>query len=222
MKRHVILTFFCALFFASELSSETLIVIESPRQGFSTSRVQVVRGRIEDSSLIRAAAIINGIPQTIPVSAGTFSFSMVPSPGMNTIEIQANNSKKAISFYAQVPKRDIKILLTWDTPTDVDLWVIDPAGDRCYYGANSTPSGGNLDVDVTTGFGPETFTMAKAMPGTYSVQCQYYSSAESPITRGRVFVILNEGTPKESRKDYSFVMTRQYDVYDICSFVIDE
>ena len=52
----------------------------------------------------------------------------------------------------------------------MDLWVIDPTGEKCFYANRSIKSGGNLDVDVTTGYGPETFSMAKALPGGYSVQ----------------------------------------------------
>jgi len=203
------------------LSASPVIVFENPREGFSSSRIQIVKGNISGFAGDRAIAIINGVPQTVPLNGGLFSFSMVPSPGLNLIEMQAGSVKKAVSFYAQVPKRDIKILLVWDTPTDVDLWVIDPNGERCYYAANSTSSGGNLDVDVTTGYGPETFTMASAVPGTYSVQCQYYSSQDSPVTRGKVYIILFEGSSKESRKDFSFVMTKQCDVFDIGSFIID-
>ena len=63
--------------------------------------------------------------------------------------------------------------------------------------------------------------MAKALPGEFNVQVQYYSSSGAPLTRVRVDVVLYEGTPRERRKQYSFVMTREHQVYQIARFSID-
>ncbi len=43
---------------------------------------------------------------------------------------------------------DVQITLIWNSENDLDLWVEDPQGVRIYYGAPSSPSGGQLDVDV--------------------------------------------------------------------------
>jgi len=195
--------------------------ILSPRGGFTTKRVQEIKGRVEGISGNRATLIINGIPQTIPLNNGEFSISAVVSPGNNLVELIAGQARDRVSFFAKVPGRDVKVVLTWDTPTDVDLWVIDPAGEKCYYGNRSIKSGGNLDVDITAGFGPETFTMSKGVPGNYSVQTQYYSSGNAPVTRVNVYLIIYEGTPKEQRKQFQFVMTAPSQVYHICDFSID-
>lgn len=45
---------------------------------------------------------------------------------------------------------DIQIQLTWGKAVpgiDLDLWVTDPNGDKCYYITPQVPSGGNLDRD---------------------------------------------------------------------------
>lgn len=195
--------------------------ITSPKGGYTSERIQKIEGIVDIPEVNRATLVINGIPQTIPVSNKKFSINIVPAPGNNLVELQAGGSNSRVSFFAKVPGRDVKVLLTWDTPTDVDLWVIDPKGDKCYYANPSIPSGGNLDTDVTTGYGPETFTMAKAMPGKYTVQVQYYASHDTPATRVKLYVIMYEGTPKEQRKEFSFVMTLPYQVYHIAEFNID-
>jgi uncharacterized protein YfaP (DUF2135 family) len=205
---------------SSELFAATATIL-SPRGGFTTQRVQEIKGQVTGFAGNRATLVINGIPQTIPLSNGTFSINAVVSPGINMVELIAGDARDRVSFFAKVSGRDIKVILTWDTPTDVDLWVIDPTGEKCYYGSRSTKSGGNLDVDITTGFGPETFTMGKALPGNYSVQTQYYSSQSSPVTRVNVYVVLYEGTPKEQRKQFQFVMTAEHQVYHICDFSIE-
>ncbi|HEY1406966.1 MAG TPA: DUF2135 domain-containing protein [Spirochaetota bacterium] len=214
------LTLICILSASTSLFAATATII-SPRGGFTSQRVQEIKGRVDGFTGKRAILVLNGIPQTIPLQNGEFSINAVVAPGNNLVELIAGDARDRVSFFAKVPGRDVKVVLTWDTPTDVDLWVIDPTGEKCYYAARSTKSGGNLDVDVTTGYGPETFTMAKALPGNYSVQTQYYSSGSAPVTRVNVYLILYEGTPKEQRKQFQFVMTAPSQVYHITDFTID-
>lgn len=197
------------------------VKIESPKAGFTTERVQKIEGTVTDFDGNRATLVINGIPQTIPVYSGRFSLEAIVAPGSNLIEVKIGNIGDRVSFFARVPPRDVKIVLTWDTPTDVDLWVIDPKGEKCFYSHKTTASGGNLDMDITAGYGPETFTMEQALPGSYSVQVQYYSAGEAPVTRVRVFVILYEGTAEEKRLQYYFTMTREHTVYDIAHFEME-
>ena len=208
------------LIFSIDLNSAQ-IIIESPRGGFTTKRIQEIKGRIPGYTRSQATLVLNGIPQTIPVNNGNFAINAVVAPGLNVVEVQADSKRDKVSFYAKVPKRDVKVVLTWDTSTDVDLWVIDPKGEKCFYAHSSTSSGGNLDVDITSGFGPETFTMARALPGSYSVQVQYYSSYGKPITRVKVYVVTYEGTPREQKKNFQFVMTRGQQVYHITDFQIE-
>lgn len=201
--------------------SAARVVIETPRGGHTQQRVQTISGRVEGFSGERATLVVNGIPQGLRLNNGRFSREVIVAPGTNVIEVAAGNVSDRVSFFADVPKRDVKIVLTWDTPTDVDLWIIDPTGEKCYYANKATQSGGNLDVDITDGYGPETFTMAKALPGEFNVQVQYYGSYGAPLTRVRVDVVLHEGTPREERKMYTFVMTREHQVYQIARFNID-
>ena len=97
---------------------------------------------------------------------------------------------------------DIKVYLTWDTDkTDVDLWVENPAGERVFYGKKVGSGGDALFDDVTTGYGPESYTAKDARPGTYTVKVNYFSSRRSAFNeaRGEVVVILHEGTAAEAR-----------------------
>jgi len=196
------------------------VTIESPRGGFTSNRIQTISGTITGYNKERADLIVNGLPQFIAVHGGRFSVKILISPGTNLIEVKADDAYDSVSFYADVPKKDVKVVLTWDTETDVDLWVIDPKGEKCYYSHASTSSGGNLDMDNTSGYGPETFTMEKALKGEYTVQVQYYGSRNSPVTRVQVFVVLFEGTSEEKREKYEFVMTKEHAVYTISNFNI--
>jgi len=198
------------------------IKFENPKSGFTTQRIQMINGTIQGYNKDNATIVINGIPQRIMVNNGRFSINSVVASGLNRIELIANRSSKSVNFYASVPKRDVKIVLTWDSKTDVDLWVTGPNGEKCYYSNRSTKIGGNLDVDVIDGYGPETYTLATAKNGSYSVDVQYYGSYGIPITRVNLYVILKEGTAKEKVKKFSFVMTKAEKVYHITNFNIDK
>jgi tetratricopeptide (TPR) repeat protein len=97
---------------------------------------------------------------------------------------------------------DIKIYLSWDTDrTDVDLWVVNPGGEKVFYRHKQGKLGGALYDDVTSGYGPESFTARRAARGTYLVQVNYYGTRRRSFTeaRGEVVVLLNEGTARERR-----------------------
>lgn len=78
---------------------------------------------------------------------------------------------------------DIRVLIDWNhNDTDIDLWVIDPNGEKCYYSHKETKIGGLMSEDMTRGFGPEQFLLKKALKGSYSVKVKYYGSTQQKIS----------------------------------------
>jgi uncharacterized protein YfaP (DUF2135 family) len=206
--------------FFSLADGQAQVRIETPRGGFSTEQTIRIKGSVQPPSLNRALLILNGIPQRIPVAGGRFDFRTVAAPGNNMVEIQAGGKSDRISFFARVPARDIKIVLTWDTASFTDLWVVDPKGEKAYWAHTSTSSGGNLfynDAD----YSPQVFTMARALPGTYSIQVQYYASHGVPITRAKVYMVLYEGQAQEIRKTFQLHVTAPGKVYEISKFQME-
>ncbi|MGL4370066.1 MAG: DUF2135 domain-containing protein, partial [Spirochaetota bacterium] len=67
------------LFSVSRLFAATA-VIESPRGGFTTQWVQEIKGSVAGANVNRATLVINGIPQTIPLTNGRFSINAVVCP----------------------------------------------------------------------------------------------------------------------------------------------
>ena len=99
-------------------------------------------------------------------------------------------------------ENDVHVYLTWDTDrTDVDLWVTTPQGEKVFYSHRLGRGGEALYDDVTTGYGPESFTAHAAQPGEYLVQVNYYSAhgTSFPEARGEVVVVLDEGRPAERK-----------------------
>lgn len=116
----------------------------------------------------------------------------------------AGEMAKAIGALALAggTQNDIKVYLTWDTDrSDVDLWVTNPVGEKVYYEHKEGQFGEALYGDVTTGYGPESFTAPSARAGAYLVQVNYYGVGRSNFSeaRGEVVVVLNEGKPDEEK-----------------------
>ncbi len=99
-------------------------------------------------------------------------------------------------------ENDMKVFLSWDTDrTDVDLWVINPAGEKVYYSHKKGRFGGQLFRDVTRGYGPESFTAHDAAKGRYEIIVHFFGTRRKAFAeaRGEVIVMLNEGRPNETR-----------------------
>jgi len=99
-------------------------------------------------------------------------------------------------------RNDIKVYLTWDTDrSDVDLWVTNPAGEKVYYSHRKGRFGGALFGDVTDGYGPESFTASRAVPGVYTIEVNYFGTSRRGLNeaRGEVAILLHEGQANEQR-----------------------
>ena len=99
---------------------------------------------------------------------------------------------------------DLRVVVDWTTETtDLDLWVIEPTGERAYYGNRSTDIGGQMSDDMTDGFGPEVYLIRKAMPGDYAVRVNVFSSDRINPNGASILtarLIRNFGRPDESEE----------------------
>lgn len=103
---------------------------------------------------------------------------------------------------------DLRVVINWDTDaSDMDLWVTDATGEKCYYSNKLTKSGGHLSRDVTQGYGPEEYLVRKAIPGPYRIQTDYYGTHSqkmlAPVTL-YAEVYTDYGRPEETRKTSVF------------------
>jgi uncharacterized protein YfaP (DUF2135 family) len=186
--------------------------ILSPRGGWTDQRVITISGET-DAHVDAVRVVYNSIPLRLPVRSGRFSRNFVTAPGLNSIYAEAEFKGKVlsdnVSFYAEVPSKAMKIVIMWDTDrTDVDLHVKEPTGEECYYANPHTKIGGALDVDITTGYGPEVYTLASATKGTYKISVYYYSDRGNPQTQVKVYVVLYEGTPNERIQEFETMLTK--------------
>ncbi len=111
----------------------------------------------------------------------------------------------------------LRFVLVWETDaSDVDLHVSDGRGDHAYYGNKTLVSGGRLEADVTTGYGPEAFTIdnaPKAYP--YRLLVRYYARGPMGFGMGKVQVIGHDGKGKLSFDERPFVLMKDHAIIDL-------
>lgn len=99
---------------------------------------------------------------------------------------------------------DIRVVLNWNkNDTDIDLWVTDPDGEKCYYGHPETEIGGRISDDFTDGYGPEQFMLKKAIKGKYKIEVNYYGDRQVSIsgpTTVSAEIYIRYATGREERK----------------------
>jgi hypothetical protein len=98
---------------------------------------------------------------------------------------------------------DVQVSVSWDAASDVDLHVVDPAGDELYYGNPDVASGGELDLDsnpdcIIDNVQNEnvTWPAGGAPAGEYVVRLDYYAGCNVPETNYVVTVRVKGRAPQ--------------------------
>eukprot|EP00929_Paragymnodinium_shiwhaense_P111132 TRINITY_DN7875_c0_g1_i10.p1 TRINITY_DN7875_c0_g1~~TRINITY_DN7875_c0_g1_i10.p1 ORF type:complete len:499 (-),score=57.31 TRINITY_DN7875_c0_g1_i10:464-1960(-) len=80
-----------------------------------------------------------------------------------------------------------RVTLSWLTDAnDVDLHVIGPDGEECFYGNKETGDGLSLYSDQVAGLGPEVIELKENTGGKYKIGVKYFSSGAMGASRGTV------------------------------------
>jgi len=111
----------------------------------------------------------------------------------NLIKLQKSATAKAAvekKLVADLPV-DMRVVINWNSQnTDIDLWVTDPNGEKCFYSNPATAIGGRLSNDFTGGYGPEQFLLKKALKGKYKIEADFYN--DSSLTLAGPAAVLAE------------------------------
>ncbi|WP_417939389.1 VIT domain-containing protein [Flavobacterium sp. RS13.1] len=74
---------------------------------------------------------------------------------------------------------DIRIIMNWNLmDVDLDLHVIEPTGEECYYSHTTTEAGAKFSKDFTQGYGPEQYLIRNAIKGKYQIKTNYFGERE--------------------------------------------
>jgi uncharacterized protein YfaP (DUF2135 family) len=192
------------------------------------SEQALIKGHIEGA--VKGAPgtlVVNGAAMPLSLDEGgnyerPYSFGA----GSNSVEVRSadGKSRRRVQFYdsyAAKPQARLRVVLMWDTDgTDLDLHVISPDGDHVFYGNRTSPNGGALDVDVTTGYGPEIYANPSPIPGVYHVYVNYYGNGpgRQDMTTAQVTIITQEGTLSEKHEMVTVPMRKAGDLTLVKSF----
>ena len=138
------------------------------------------------------------------------------------VELNLDNIDKRLLKNLPV---DIRVVLTWDADNaDMDLWVIDPLGEKCYYRNNLTYLGGIMSDDFTGGYGPEEFMLKQAKPGKYVIKAHYYGDYQQILagpTTIQAMLFTNFGKPNEKQKAITMRLEEEKEFIDVGEFIFD-
>ncbi|AUX22278.1 uncharacterized protein SOCEGT47_027790 [Sorangium cellulosum] len=107
----------------------------------------------------------------------------------------------------------------WETDAnDVDLHIRDDRGGHAYYASPALPSGGRLHADVTTGYGPECFTLRAPRDqraSRYTLQAHYYARGPMGYGMGKLQIVDHDGEGGLSFEERPFVIMNDQAFVDL-------
>ena len=117
----------------------------------------------------------------------------------------------------------LRFVLVWETDAnDVDFHVHDGRGGHAFYSRPALPSGGDLYADVTTGYGPECFTVrgeASKLAWPYRLQAHYYRRGPMGYGMGKLQVIGHDGRGDLRFEERPFVVMQDGAFVDLGTVV---
>lgn len=188
----------------------------------------LIKGRIAKAPKTGPAKlVVNGVAMPLSVREdGSFARPYAFGAGSNSIEVRlpSGADSKRVQFYDEYsarPQARLRVVLSWDSDgTDFDLHVVSPDGQHVFYGNRTVANGGALDVDVTTGYGPEIYAMPSPLKGVYHVYVNYYGSGPEgrDVSTAQIAIVTQEGTPSEKRQVVQVPMRKPGELTLVKSF----
>jgi uncharacterized protein YfaP (DUF2135 family) len=189
---------------------------ETPSAAQIRGKIAGVKKSASGEKADPARLIVNGNAMPLRLDAdGAFARPYSFGVGANSVEVRAGEGaamRRLRSQFYQMPAGQavprLRIVLAWDTDgTDLDMHVVTPSGQHAWYGEQAI-AGGALDVDVTTGYGPEIFSSPAPESGLYQIYINYYGGEGegAPLTTARLTIISDEGLAGEKRQEFTVPM----------------
>ncbi len=200
-------------------SVKAQILFTSPKKDstYTTRNLTLAGSLINGDSIATGIVEINGVATRLVIQGGfrTFSQPIVIDSGANVIHVSLSgkltDGKCAFVDTTFSVKGNFAALglwteLRWNTASDVDFHLLRPrysitdlwGPNDCNYHYRSTTWGAFLDVDNTSGYGPEHITIPTVSDtGTYRLFVHYYSKGSLPagtVTSASVSVKVGNGT----------------------------
>lgn len=118
---------------------------------------------------------------------------------------------------------DFRVVFSWNMmDVDLDLHIIEPNGEECYYAHKKTEIGARFSKDFTRGYGPEQYLLRNNVKGNYEVKCNYFGDqfmAENgpPTAMIEIYQTVN-GKIKKSIRTLDMSSSRKKDLLEVVKF----
>jgi tetratricopeptide (TPR) repeat protein len=163
------------------------------------------------------AAILAGIEQRYPEGrfAGGDRVLSEDAGLIGAAYLAAEPDKKAEilkalrKHHAQLATRSsTRFIMYWETDAnDVDFHIEDAQGNHAFYSQPQLASGGELYADITTGYGPECFTITgRPKAGPYKLSINYFSQGPMGYGMGLLQIVKHDGKGKLEFQDRPYVI----------------
>lgn len=197
--RYSLLSVLLATSFITSANQTSLEVLSATIKDQKISDAQVVVQRNGEQSLT-AVSDTNGkaiIASPYPDTGD--NLILIKKEGYSTLVVKCPCNGMSYALSPAMKGLDsMRVVLSWGaTPSDLDSHMVYP-GNHLYF-SHKTGSNGNLDVDDTDSYGPETITLTKRENGqSYVYAVHDYSDQSEPATtnlstsEAKVFVYVGE------------------------------
>ena len=177
-----------------------------------------ISGTVSVNSTNYSLTFINDsvFEQPIEINQGTNTIKVTCLSSENNNDISRPiTASSEITVIGDFPRMVLYTAMRWDTDdTDVDLHLIGPNNEDCYYAQMQTSWGGFLDVDNVRGRGPEHITIPELkLEGTYRLLVHYYAARG----HGASNVWVNVSTQNEDKQFGPYKLNDTDDIWEVCN-----
>ncbi|PRQ09325.1 AgmX/PglI C-terminal domain-containing protein [Enhygromyxa salina] len=149
----------------------------------------------------------DGVDRILDEDLGLIASALIKAEPLRKAEIEA----RVRAAGGVMPSgRTLRFVMTWETDAnDVDFHIHDGRGGHAYYSDRTLPSGGLLYADVTTGYGPECFTISgKPSAFPYRFEANYYSRGPMGYGMGKLQIVQSDGLGDLRFEDRVYVIMK--------------
>jgi hypothetical protein len=162
------------------------------------------------------AGRFRGVDQILREDLGLIAAAWIKAEPARREEI-LDKVKRAGGAVEDAPS--LRFVLSWETDAnDVDFHIEDAEGGHAYFRQPELPSGGRLYADVTTGYGPECFTIRlspEQRSPVYKISAHYYSRGPMGYGMGKLEIIDHDGKGGLRFEERPFVVMADHAYVDL-------